>query len=316
MDRIKGLIFLTGAFSLAGTSVISARFIEGKLGIFTITSTSLLFAIILLLPLSLKNILKNIRFMNFKTFIIIFLQAFFGIFLFRMFLLTGLKATSSAEAGIMTGATPVVTALLAFLILKENMDGKSFAGIFLTIAGILMIQGQTISSGRFSFDHLAGNLLVLCAAVCESLFNILSRIIEIKSENKVTNPLDPIAQTTLVAIFAFILSLIPSMSENPAALISALGLREWIALAWYGFFVTALAFIFWYAGIKRCEAATAAAFSGMMPFTALILSILFLGEACDWIQWLGGLSVITGMLLMGIGIRRKVNRLIPDQVHY
>ncbi|EFU41064.1 hypothetical protein PVOR_15584 [Paenibacillus vortex V453] len=46
-------------------------------------------------------------------------------------------------------------------------------------------------------------------------------------------------------------------------------MQEWLALVWYVPIVTALAFIWWYAGIKRCQVATAAAFSGMMPFTAI-----------------------------------------------
>jgi drug/metabolite transporter (DMT)-like permease len=60
-----------------------------------------------------------------------------------------------------------------------------------------------------------------------------------------------------------------------------------------------LAFIFWYAGIKRCTACTAAAFSGMMPFTSLILSVLVLGEYANWQQWAGGGLVILGMILIG-----------------
>lgn len=40
MDRLKGKIYLICAFSLVGTSVISARFVTEKLGIFTITAVS------------------------------------------------------------------------------------------------------------------------------------------------------------------------------------------------------------------------------------------------------------------------------------
>ncbi|EGW40222.1 putative membrane protein [Desulfosporosinus sp. OT] len=70
---------------------------------------------------------------------------------------------------------------------------------------------------------------------------------------------------------------------------------------WYGLFVTALAFVFWYAGIKRCGAFTAAAFSGMMPFTSMLLSVIILGEHPGWQQWLGGILVIFGMVLIGTG---------------
>ena len=51
MNRWKGRMFLLLAFTLAGTSVISAKILSDKLGTFTITAVSLVFAILLLLPL-------------------------------------------------------------------------------------------------------------------------------------------------------------------------------------------------------------------------------------------------------------------------
>jgi drug/metabolite transporter (DMT)-like permease len=89
--------------------------------------------------------------------------------------------------------------------------------------------------------------------------------------------------------------------EDPFARLGAIGQGEWFALIWYGVFVTALAFIFWYAGISRCAAITAAAFSGMMPFTALILSALILGEQVGMRQWSGGALVIAGIVMIGSG---------------
>jgi drug/metabolite transporter (DMT)-like permease len=58
---------------------------------------------------------------------------------------------------------------------------------------------------------------------------------------------------------------------------------------------------FWYCGIRRSEASLAAVFSGMMPLTALALSVLLLGEKPGWQQWAGGGLVVAGMLLSGRG---------------
>ena len=107
-------------------------------------------------------------------------------------------------------------------------------------------------------------------------------------------------QTTLVVFLALLLCLGPALLEQPGVSLAALGLTGWAALVWYGLFVTALAFICWYAGIKRCDAAVAAAFSGMMPLTALLLSVVLLGERPTWQQWLGGALVMLGMVLAGL----------------
>lgn len=299
MERFKGIAYLIGAFTLAGTSVIAARFVAGNLGTFTITAISLFFTILALLPFCVDSLSRNIRQMAVRDWILLLYQAMFGIFLFRMFLLFGLMHTSSGEAGILTGATPAVTAILARFVLKEPVYRKSLLGIFSSVIGILLLQGILLPGTGFRVEHFIGNLLVLCAAVCESLFNIISRINSLQTATAQTQPLNPLVQTTLVTGIALVLCLIPSLLEHPLASLTSLDIKEWLALVWYGLFVTALAFIFWYAGIKRCSAYTAAAFSGMMPFTSLILSILILGEQTRWEHWSGGALVVIGMLLIG-----------------
>ena len=299
MERFKGTIYLMSAFTLAGTSVIAARFVSGHLGTFTITAISLFFAILALLPLCRGNLGKTIQQMAVRDWVALLLQALCGIFLFRMFLLQGLLHTSSGEAGVLTGATPAATALFARFLLKEPLYKQSLFGIFSTIAGILLLQGILLPGNAFTMNHLIGNILVLCAAVCESLFNILSRINSLRIVADHSRPINPIVQTILVSGTALLLCLIPSLFEHPVLSLMSLGIKEWMALVWYGWFVTALAFIFWYAGIKRCTAYTAAAFSGMMPLTSLVLSVLLLGEHVGWHQWSGGLLVVLGMLLIG-----------------
>ncbi|MBD2872001.1 DMT family transporter [Paenibacillus arenilitoris] len=305
MDRLKGRLYLFCAFSLAGTSVIAARFVNDKLGTYTITAVSLLFALLFLLPLTWTELVNTVRRLHAKDWMLLLVQALFGIFLFRMFLLYGLLHTSAAEAGILTGATPAATVVLALLLLKEPVDRTKLTGILSTIGGIVLIQGIFSAGGKFSAEHVLGNVLVLCAALSESLFNIFSRTAAVGTVRSRREPLHPLVQSTLVCAAALVLCLVPSFFENPVSSLSFIGWREWLALIWYGPFVTAIAFIFWYAGIKRCPASEAAAFSGMMPFTALLLSVSVLGEHAGWQQWTGGGLVVLGMVLIGGGVRAK-----------
>ncbi len=301
LNGLKGPASLFLAFFLAGTSVVAARFVAGKLGTFTITAVSLFLALVVLIPVCGKRLFAALRGMKAADCFRLFGQALFGIFLFRLFLLTGLTHTSSVEAGILTGATPAITAILATAVLKEAPDIRKVSGILLTVLGVLLIQGLLSAGSGFTPDHLPGNALVLCAAGCESAFNVLSRFSAAPGRRE---PVHPLVQTALVSAVALALSIVPALYESPVSRLAAIGAREWVALAWYGVFVTALAFVFWYAGIKRSSAFTAAAFSGMMPFSSLILSVLVLGEQANPRQWLGGLMVVSGMVLIGIGGRR------------
>lgn len=299
MQQIKGMLFLFGAFSLAGTSVIAARYVTGKLGTFTITCISLLFALLCLIPFSGRKTIRVIQHLTTMDWVYLFFQSIFGVFLYRMFLLLGLLHTSSAEAGILTGTTPAITVLLSRFLLKERMNRRKIYGIICTIAGIFLIQNLFSSTDHFSVLHIVGNFLVVCSSACESLFNSCSRIAVVKSASHSKEAIPPMVQTVLVSAIAMILCLIPAGFENPVSRLASADLHEWFALLWYGVFVTALAYIFWYSGIKRCNVSTAAAFSGMIPFTSLILSVLILGEQATLQQWCGGMMIVISMVLIG-----------------
>lgn len=305
-DSITGKIYLTGAFSLAGTSVVAARFVSGQVGVFTIAAVSMAFALFLLIPISFQKLKGMIHTISLRQIAAILLQAFFGMFLFRFLLLNGVRRTSALEAGILTGVTPAITAFLAWLILREKVGAFALLGILSTILGGLFVQGLAKTGAGISSGHLIGNLLVVGAAASESVFNIVCRSSVIKKAAS-GNPLDPLVQTTLVTMAALLFCLIPAAFEQPFARLSQLGAVEWAALVWYGFFVTALAYLCWYAGIKRSGAFTAAAFSGLMPLTSMVLSSLLLNESTDIFQWLGGCCVIAGMMLIGAKTKERAS---------
>lgn len=297
MQSVAGALFLAAAFSLAGTSIIAGRLVCEILGPFTITAVSLFFALLGLLPFYGHGVVASLGQMTRNDWQRLLLQALLGIFLFRLFLLVGLRHTSAGEAGLLTGAAPAFTALLGRFFLQESLSPARCLGIGCTVAGILTLQGVWSAGVVLAGNHLTGNLLVLCAALSESLFNLLSRSSS-KNAAGQTRLGHPAVWTTLVVGAAFLLCFGLAIAESQAAALLSLPPSGWAALAWYGLFVTALAFICWYQGIKRCDVAVAAAFSGLMPLTALILSAVLLNEQVNWNHWLGGLLIVLGMWLL------------------
>lgn len=299
-----GQLSFIGAFSLAGSSVVAARFVSGSIGVFTIAAVSLFFASLALLPVCFRRLRDAFRTMTLQTGVEILLQALFGMVLFRFCLFNGISRTSSLEAGVLTGATPAITALLAWCFLKEKFRINTLFGLAATISGVVLVQGIAGLRSGLQPVHLFGNLLVLLAAASESIFNILSRTAVLNGAQK-NRPLDPVTQTALVTMTALLLCCVPAAFEQPFIRLSGLGRDGWAALLWLGVVVTALAYICWYSGIKRCDAFTAAAFSGFMPLTSMLLSALLLREPTDAFQWIGGACVILGMLLIGLNARRS-----------
>jgi drug/metabolite transporter (DMT)-like permease len=148
-------------------------------------------------------------------------------------------------------------------------------------------------------------MLIILAAACEALFNVFSKAFFRSVEHMQKEPMDPAVQTILVSFMAMVLCMLSAVGETPLARLAVLPLSGWLSLFWYGIFVTALSYICWYAGIARCGALTAAAFSGMMPFTSAMLSILVLKETLAPLQLLGGLCIMGGMVWLGMSASRE-----------
>ncbi len=299
MKQFQGKVYLMGAFSLAGTSVITGYILIEKLNSFTITALSLGIVLICFLPFYGAKTLQTIRKLTKSDWLMILCQAIFGIFLFRTFLLFGVGLTSTMEAGILTGTTPAITSVLAFLFLKEKLSKTTVLGVCCTVTGVVLLQGINILSAMFSVHHILGNMLIICGAASESTFNIISRKQKAGAGANSAVQIHPMVQTLMVSAIALVLSIIPALYEIPWVSIPTLGWREWLALIWYGIVVTALAFVFFYEGVKRCDAYTTAAFSGMIPLTSTLLSLILLKEKIWYVQWIGAILIILSMLLIG-----------------
>ena len=108
---------------LAGSSVVTGKILINNIPVFFSQFLSLGIAFVCILPFVWilegnpfkTNLIK-------KDMIYLFLQALSGMFLFRIFLLEGLKRTTALESGIITSTTPLILALLSVLFLKESIN--------------------------------------------------------------------------------------------------------------------------------------------------------------------------------------------------
>lgn len=307
-DALVGRLCLFTAFALAGTSVVAGAMLAGLLGSVTISAVSLTIAVAGMIPFYGRQALAAVRRLKGKDWLALWLQAIFGIVLFRVLMLLGVRQTSAAEAGILTGATPAITAVLAWFALRERPSRWALAGVVCAALGIALLQGNRLAEGGLMAAHSAGNALVLCAAASESAFNVLSR-----KQGTAGEAMPPMVQTLLVCLCALALCLPLSLLEKPLPALAALDLQAWLVLGWYGLGITALGFMFFYAGVRRCDAYTAAAYSGVMPLAAMLLSMGLLGETPGFAQAAGGVLVIAGMLMLGS--RAHLRRVIsPEDV--
>ncbi len=290
-----GRLYLTIAFVLAGSSIVAARFVSDYIPPFTTTFLSLVIASLTAILFCGKKMLCAAKRLSKGTWAVIALQAIFGNFLFRVFLTLGLQHIGAAEAGVVTGATPAITALLTWFMLRERFSLRTAFGILITFAGILLVQGFPFETSAENLKPL-GVLLVLGSAACESLFTTLSRRLHMNTRDNDT--LSPVVHAGYVSVFAMVLCFLPALLESQWAAIAGLPVSGWLGLLWYGSIVTIVAFAFMFAGAKRCSGYTIAAFAGIIPISSTVLAVIVLGETIGVYQILGCVLVVLATLVI------------------
>lgn len=280
-------IYLVLAMVIVGSSVVAGKVMTAELPVFLASLMRFVIAFVLLLPvLFIKE--SGFPRLSRRSWGILAGQSLCGSFLFTVFLLYGLKYTSSADAGIITATTPACMGLLALIILRDRPSFKSGAGILFSVAGVMVINTIQADTSQSPLGSFSGNLLVLAAVFFEALFLLIPKSIR--------EPLSPLATSTIISLFGMLWFLplgIWEMRHTDLITISIIG---WITVAYYGAVVTVLAYLFWFAGIRKVAASKAGVFTAIMPVSAVVLSALVLDAPISWQQWLGCALVLAGIV--------------------
>lgn len=259
---------LTLAMVIVGSSVVAGKYMIVELPIFLASALRFAFAAALIVPL--QYIMEGWPRVSRRSLCIMAAQAACGGFLFNVLLLSGLRTTTAAAAGIITSTTPAAMGLMGLVLMGERPTRRGLAGIVLAVGGVLAVNLHGIGDG-LGGSTLAGNMLVLGAVLAEAAFLLLRKT--------VPEPLSPLAVSTLMTVFGLVFFTPAALYQAQGFDFGAVGAGSWLTVAYYGVVVTVAAYLFWFSGVTQVSAQTAGVFTAVMPVSAVVLSALVLGEA-------------------------------------
>ena len=291
--RLPGGIFLALAMVTVGSTVVASRIIAAGLPPFT--AAALRFAIALPIFLALMRWRgQRLPRPGRHDVGLIALQALCGSVGYAVLLMAGLRTTSAANAGVITGCLPAVGALVGALVLRERLGTRLACAIALACAGVAAVvvaPGRTAASASTS---TVGNALVLAAVACEAVFLLLNKRLRV--------PLPPLAQSTCMTGLGLAMTLVPALAEHawtapvdPAALLGVL---------YYALVPTVGGYLLWYAGAERVDAGRAALYTAVLPVSALALAALVLHEPIG-VRQLAGAACVLAAIAVSASPRRR-----------
>jgi len=287
--RLEGCLYLALAMVLVGSTVAASKIIAAGLPPFT--ATALRFAMALPMFLVIMRMTRSrLPVLARRDWVLLFLQAAAGSVGYTTLLISGLRHTSAADAGVIIGTLPVMSALIAIVLLGERPGRAVLGAIGLATAGVLAIALQP----RGDATHpLLGNLLVMGAVVCEGLFILLNK--------RLRTPVPPLALSALMSAFGLLTALLPALWEAPWQLhASVQATQALLAVAYYAIVPTVGGFVLWYAGAARVSGAEASLFTALAPVAAVVFAATLLGEAVSTRQVSGIACVLAAVLSLGL----------------
>lgn len=289
--RAQGYLLLSLAMMTVGTTVIASKVLAGSVPAFQATALRLALALPVLLWLLRRQGDPWPR-QGAGDRALLVLQAAAGSVGYTVLLVIGLAHLPAADAGVIVGTLPAVSALFSVLVLGERPGLRQVASVALATLGVMAVAWK--ASGPSSGF---GVLCVFGAVLCESAFILLNK--------RMRQPLGAVQQATAMVGLGLLVSAPLALLDGALAWPTPASLA---ALVWYAWVPTAAGFLLWYAGSARVSGGEAATFTAVAPLTAVALAALLLGEPLGLSQGVGVVAVVLAILVLALPLRGTSGR--------
>ncbi|HMO44645.1 MAG TPA: DMT family transporter [Rubrivivax sp.] len=221
---------------------------------------------------------------------LLFWGSFLGNFLFSICMLYGVALSSALAAGVVMAAIPAAVALLSRVFLGERIRGRVMAAIALAGIGIAMLALAKGGAGApASTATRWGHLLLLGAVLCEASYVVIGK--------RLTAQLPPRRISALINLWGLALATPLGLWQAWRFDFGAVGAGTWTLLVFYSIAASMVSVWLWMQGLRHVPAPQAGVFTVMLPISAALVGVLFLGEAFGPLHVAAFALSLAGLLL-------------------
>ncbi|WP_141770478.1 DMT family transporter [Bacillus sp. MUM 116] len=236
-------------------------------------------------------IIKKIKLPDFKDIPVILLLGFLGFMIYHTALSMGEKTVSAGMSSLLVSTTPIFSAILAALFLKEKFNKMRWIGSLIAFCGIVII---SFGSGIPQSAYVKGVIFILIAALGESFYFIFQ-----------TNFLKkygfiPFTIYTIIAGTLFMLIFLPGLGKE----IAAASYSATFSVIYLGLVPTVLSYLAMAFVTEKAGALAATSSLYLTPVAALVISWIFLNEVPTWVSLVGGIMTLVGVSVSGINLKK------------
>jgi drug/metabolite transporter (DMT)-like permease len=200
------------------------------------------------------------------------------------------QRVSSSVTGMLNGANPIFTAIVAALFLRVVPPGRQVVGLLIGLAGVTLIALPSWSEGSSS---ATGVVMILAALTCYGVALNVAGPLQRKLGSL------PVIGRALPGAFVLTAPLgIAGLTDSSFAWRSAL------AVAALGAFGTGIAFVLMASNAGRFGSTRASSTTYLIPGVSIALGVFLRDESVEVLALLGSAIALAGAYLVNTAIRR------------
>ena len=280
------ILLILASFFWSGNFFTGKFAFNNNLSPFKLSFFRWLLALIVLMPFTIKDIIRDFN-IYIKDIKLMFFIAIFGVTIFNSFTYISLKTTLVINSSLMASITPVLIIGFSWLIFKTKTTYLQFIGIFLSLFGAFCIVLKGNIFNLFNLYFTPGDIWMFLAVFAWGLYSVLLK--KINSKLKQLATLEVIIAIGLVFIFPFYF--LESLNDNffPNKEI------DFIMIFYVAIFGGIVSFFCWNKGVSIIGANKASLFLHLIPVFSSIWAILFLNENFSFYHLFGAIFIILGI---------------------
>lgn len=215
--------------------------------------------------------------------------AILGLILNQCLFMVGLQLTSPANASIETTATPIITMILSFIILKESVTWKKILGVAIGCTGAVILITTSVKSGNGKVGNIWGDLIVISSQTFYALFLILF--------TNFTKKYSIITANKWLFLWGTIIIWPFTLQHVYNTDFAAITTTAWLETGFVIIFGTFLGYLIIMKALKTLSPTIVSIYNYVQPIVAVIVSILMGIGIFKFSQGIAILLVFTGVWL-------------------
>ncbi len=219
---------------------------------------------------------------------LLFVESFFGNFLFSICMLYGVSMTPASVAGVVLAALPAAVALLSRAFLGELITRRVGIAIALAVGGIAVVSFAKDTAGAQPASWL-GLAMLVGAVFCEAAYVVVGK--------RLTGRVAPRRISALINLWGLLLVTPLGLWQATRFDFGAVASASWLQLVAYAAAASMLTVWLWMTGLRHVAASSAGVFTVLLPVSAAAVGVVFLGETVNVVQGIAFGLAIAGLLL-------------------